>query len=435
MWQEKGIAAFDYSSNSQPPWTSYHFIREAYKRQKPRIVVMDVVMIAAKISDNDYDPPIRQIVYSTFPQSINRLNMIRAGAEKEQQIPLIIDLIQYHARWRNISKDSLPYLKQDYLNTNLSRYKGFRLVLIKANISSGLNDKFYPSTNEEAEIPERNLYYLQRIMDLSKENGFELLLIKTPDLNIVNNENEEKKYNTIRRIAEENSVPFIDYNYKEHMDAIRLDFTIDLWDATHLNVYGAEKFSRYIGAYLKAEYNLPDRRGDPLYKSWDESAEGYFRYEAMEKAKQNTDLLSYLDAINEVSQNLIFITSVRGDASAKIESIANLLSPLGITIDLTGKNNNSFICVYEPSSGYLYEEDSASKKLMKNIYKEGLPINVEAISAGNGKGDEARIKIDGKECAKNKRGLNIVIYDKVLDTVFDSFYVDTHEDENFTIGR
>jgi hypothetical protein len=64
------------------------------------------------------------------------------------------------------------------------------------------------------------------------------------------------------------------------------DFSTDMMDERgHLNAQGAEKLSQYLAAYLKANYGLPDRRGDPAYSSWDEAAAGYFAYEAAERAR------------------------------------------------------------------------------------------------------------------------------------------------------
>jgi hypothetical protein len=38
---------------------------------------------------------------------------------------------------------------------------------------------------------------------------------------------------------------------------------VDTYDAgIHLNVYGAEKLTRYFGAILRDGHDVPDRRGD-----------------------------------------------------------------------------------------------------------------------------------------------------------------------------
>ena len=53
------------------------------------------------------------------------------------------------------------------------------------------------------------------------------------------------------------------YNFIPEKEAIGLDMSTDTYDAgIHLNVYGAEKLSRYFGEILRREHDVPDRRGD-----------------------------------------------------------------------------------------------------------------------------------------------------------------------------
>ena len=49
-------------------------------------------------------------------------------------------------------------------------------------------------------------------------------------------------------------------------DAIGIDMQTDTCDmGQHLNVYGAEKLSRFYGAVLQKTYDLPDHRGEAAY--------------------------------------------------------------------------------------------------------------------------------------------------------------------------
>ena len=38
-----------------------------------------------------------------------------------------------------------------------------------------------------------------------------------------------------------------------------------------MNVYGAEKFSQFLGSYLLDNYGFDDKRGNEDYDSWDEA--------------------------------------------------------------------------------------------------------------------------------------------------------------------
>jgi len=48
-----------------------------------------------------------------------------------------------------------------------------------------------------------------------------------------------------------------------------LDFYTDFADHAHLNAQGAKKYTAHLAAYLKQNYELPDRRGQKGYESWE----------------------------------------------------------------------------------------------------------------------------------------------------------------------
>ena len=51
---------------------------------------------------------------------------------------------------------------------------------------------------------------------------------------------------------------------------IDLDPETDFYNRGHVNFYGAEKFTDVLAAYLHENYDLPDRRNDPVAQEhWD----------------------------------------------------------------------------------------------------------------------------------------------------------------------
>ena len=81
----------------------------------------------------------------------------------------------------------------------------------------------------------------------------------------------------IKDYAAQKDLPY--YNFLESIQESGIDLTTDTYDAgLHLNVWGAEKLSRYFGQILRTECDLPDHRQDSAVLSyWQEMEE---RYEA-----------------------------------------------------------------------------------------------------------------------------------------------------------
>lgn len=49
---------------------------------------------------------------------------------------------------------------------------------------------------------------------------------------------------------------------------IESDYVNSYEDNSHLNFYGATKFTTFIGNYIKENYDVPDRRDNPAYATW-----------------------------------------------------------------------------------------------------------------------------------------------------------------------
>ena len=67
------------------------------------------------------------------------------------------------------------------------------------------------------------------------------------------------------------------WNFLEYQEEIGIDWNTDTYDTgLHLNVYGAEKMSRFFGQLLVDTFGLEDRRYDnTLCTLWAEKVETY----------------------------------------------------------------------------------------------------------------------------------------------------------------
>lgn len=57
-----------------------------------------------------------------------------------------------------------------------------------------------------------------------------------------------------------------------------LDWQHDFYNSKHVNYVGAEKYTDYLVKYINENYELPDRRGDERYKSWEKAYDKYLDF-------------------------------------------------------------------------------------------------------------------------------------------------------------
>lgn len=71
------------------------------------------------------------------------------------------------------------------------------------------------------------------------------------------------RYEAIKKYVE--NILVVYYKYEK----AGLDFESDYVDLCHLNYYGAEKFTHYLGKVLSEEFSLENHKGENSYMQWE----------------------------------------------------------------------------------------------------------------------------------------------------------------------
>ncbi len=264
LWEKYGIASYDYSAAEQPLWCTYYYLKEFCKYQKPKVIVLDLYSPAHFKDDYQYTW-LRENLYG-MRFSINKLQMLYDSVEPEKFGEFFPSFATYHSRFTELTGDDFLYPVT--ARKRLSTFKGFTPYLKRnAQIRPALDEKASFGTTVKSEM------YLTKIIEYAKEHDIELFLIVTP---YITNDEDETIYNRIKEIAEYYDLQFNSTNYD--YDEIGLDFAQDFNDESHLNYWGAYKFTDYLGGQLKSRYDIPDRRGEGGYETWQANFEEIAEY-------------------------------------------------------------------------------------------------------------------------------------------------------------
>lgn len=262
LWEKYGITSFNYATGGQPMDVTYYLLNEVLKKHKVSIAVVDTYYLGMT---NEYgETGFVSNVLDNMNFSWNKLNAIVHCTSPNEWMDYLFPVLKYHYRWSSLTLD-------DFFFDSASVYytKGFAAGTNKY----GKQLETYADTDEKAEIPEKNLYYLNKIIQLSKTENFQLILTNMPcDYSDSEKDdgwidNCEALFNTVADLAKQNGIPFLDYD--DEIDEIGLDFSTDMNNSGHLNIWGACKVSMYFGQYLKQNYQLADHRNDSSYAQWE----------------------------------------------------------------------------------------------------------------------------------------------------------------------
>ena len=388
LYKEYGISSYNFSSGGQTLLFSYLRLKEALKTQKPKLVVLEGYMLRNIFNDLHLKLGVLGIKLS-----LDYVNLIKLQIPKKRWNEFFNPFYMYHNRYSSLSM--YDFLKTDYF----IYYKGsYNLYYTSA---TKRNDIF---TEEKLELIDIVEEYYRKFILLSQVNNIPMIVIISP---YSFSDYDNSKFNTAKVIANEYNVPFINFNL--NYDDYSLDFEEDFADYSHLNYKGATKFTKYLGKYLKENYDLPDRRGDPKYYSWEMNA----KYQDKEiyniELKQSVNFDEYIEKVKNADDYVIGITML-GNYKKDDAIIKNIAAKFNIN-DIYLKNasyvvdNNKLIYSSSGSNQYLFYDEIGS-------YTDLV------VDSGQ------KLSINRTNYIKTKNGINMVIYDKFTEEIVDNIYLE-----------
>jgi hypothetical protein len=123
--------------------------------------------------------------------------------------------------------------------------------------------------------------YLDKMRLLCEDYGVELVLIKAPSIYPIWYEEWDAQ---IAAYADTHGLAY--YNLYDLSEEIGIDWELDTYDAgLHLNVWGAEKLSRYFGRLLRETHGVASKRGNlELELIWTRKEAAYVTQKAQTKS-------------------------------------------------------------------------------------------------------------------------------------------------------
>lgn len=430
LYREYGIAATTIGEPSQSTCLSYYSVEEALNYQKPKVVLFDVKSLF--YSKERVTDTIRKDEHSYVHFVLDDMKSLktkyRAFRDIKEEFYSELNFWDYfstmyynHAYWEKMEEENFTHELPD------DRIDGSRMLL--GITPKRRTEEVYDVANdgEKAIIPACNMKYLVKMIELCKEKNTELILINGSGKYNWN----WKEYNAIKEIAEEYGLKYLDINV--HEKEVGIDWSLDVSDGVHMNISGARKWTDWLGAYLKDNYEFPDRRKDKRYNDYEKNEERYLQIvNAMEVKKEFAaaeDFKQYMGALLALDkEGYTIFMAVTDDATNNLgPKRKEDLRELGITKSLDGKFRYSFLAVID-------DGEVVTQKLSRARVSAIGGLNngkkYELVSGGAMSKVSASLKIDDTEWLKNKRGINIVVYDKAADEVLSSVYFDTCAESN-----
>lgn len=276
MWKEAGFTSYVRAVGAQQSPMTYYYFLESLEYQIPEIVVLDAYLLV-RLASFENNEGVYRMSYEPLKFSLYKLRAlfdITSESSIESFFQLLFPLLRYHTRWSELEQNDFEYYKNIKTNNFKGQYESFTKFPAK------LTDDFMAPTEDFHPISEVSLSYFEKILEKCEEYGIEVVLLSMPRLSTAN----YSQYNTVKQYSEDYGLLFIDYNLPELMEEVNFDPTTDMKDEGHVNMLGAEKFSKHFAAFLTEHFNLCDKRQNPAFIQWNTDAK--YLYKLIEQNRE-----------------------------------------------------------------------------------------------------------------------------------------------------
>ncbi len=295
-YEEAGFTSYAVATGGLSGEMYQYAVKEALQTQSPSLFVVD---LSGFCDIDQRDSAAMRRFADSIKKGSNRDAFIAEMVPEDEQESYKIPFLKYHSGWVR-ARGCFKALK-DKLAMNRRGYSVTKNFCAYADFAEG------KPKNGTYELSEAGMESLKDFLVFLKDNHIEnVLFIRCPNRNIA------KKGDSL--LQAEEMIKTAGFDYLDTVEALApsvsaeesapetadaadapakreapelLDFNKDFYDADHLNIYGAEKFTRYFSQELVSTYKINTVHDDDVKQQWDACAD--HNGKVFEKTKRLTD--------------------------------------------------------------------------------------------------------------------------------------------------
>lgn len=259
------------------PGQLYPAMIETYlSRQSPQLFVIEINGYLYKDDVCNREVNYRRLL-DNIPMSPLKIHLIETYAPEGEKLSYYIPLIKHHSNWKGIVYQCYRAMRLTASDLyGPSKLKSFGTRTTTSSQSHKIK-KRQPATMSNV-----GREALNDTIELLKENGIEnVLFIRTPHKNKLSKETSEE----IGEIVTEAGYDYLDCSKLEKTE-IGIDNKTDYYNREHLNVFGCEKFTDFLGGYITEHYDIKTEHDKEVDEQWSECAD--FAKKLFVKLKERT---------------------------------------------------------------------------------------------------------------------------------------------------
>ncbi len=281
-YNDYGFTSYNLATNTIGAENILTYIKYAEKYKDPDLYVIGIRPFQY-YSDEPEEAGLRNTADSMKITELSRYELIysylnnRNTDENTDVLSYYFDIAKYHTNLDNLKSE----VAWGFINNKgESLYKGCELPQMWARVDKPIDYM----TEERQELLPNAQKELDKILDYCDKKELNVLFVVCP-YSIT--KEHYAIYNSVADQVTEHGYGYINAN--DYYDEMDIDFAHDFYNGSHVNAYGAEKYTAFLGDYIANTYSLPDHRNDGAYSDWNDLVVQFNEYS--DSVKTGIDLL------------------------------------------------------------------------------------------------------------------------------------------------
>lgn len=263
--------SFNFGNGGQHLLVSKYVLDETLKKTSPKLVVLDLFSPFLKRPSKEMYISLQTYNYYYFNFSLDKIRSV-LNVFPSQNVSSVIfpGLNRKDFKYDFKLERNTRYKYPKSSNANPYRgYVGFNLKMKEKEDDLSIKQLLAFKNHVETSKKKYDKLTVEEKIDLLdfiekvQLNGGEVLLVVSPYYDAFKVDSQYGEfYNFIMDLSESKNIKLLDFNMLwEKLNFNKDDFK----DKSHLNLKGGNKVSKYLGEYIKENYNLPSRGKEKVW--------------------------------------------------------------------------------------------------------------------------------------------------------------------------
>jgi hypothetical protein len=267
-----GGCIYNLATAGQPSFVIKNIVKEAVKEQPD----MKIILIEIRPFTKDYwhggEGSIRKVTDSMKPSenwvdtiktSMYWGNKLEKGSFNTNKMYYYFSYLLYHNSWPHMTLDQFKP------NDRQTDYMGYSLTYMGTNTTKIENPKDYGGY---AKMDPNKEKILKDLIKYCKTLKQKVVFVASP---CKYKPDSQARLNYVTRLLRKNGMTVWDFNTGKLRQDFDDDYDHYYYERAHMNVFGAEAYTKYMYKLVNSVVKLEDHRGDSDYKAWDEAEQRF----------------------------------------------------------------------------------------------------------------------------------------------------------------